>query len=126
MRLQLQTWTSVQRTDQNNVRLGATLCFVAGATNAGGFLAVGEYTSHMSGIVSSVADNVVLGKIGLALAGLMYLMAFIAGAMTTTCMVNWSLRRHKESAYGWPCRCCCWRWFGALFFTTSETGLSPR
>jgi uncharacterized membrane protein YoaK (UPF0700 family) len=99
---QLQSWTSVKRTTQNNVRLGATLCFVAGATNAGGFLAVGEYTSHMSGIVSGVADNIVLGKIGLALAGLFYLLAFIAGAMTTTWMVNWGLRRQKESAYGRP------------------------
>jgi uncharacterized membrane protein YoaK (UPF0700 family) len=29
-------------------------------------------------------------------------MAFIAGAMTTTWMVNWGLRRQKESAYGRP------------------------
>jgi len=35
-------WTAVQRTSQANTRLGATLSFVAGATNAGGFLAVGE------------------------------------------------------------------------------------
>jgi uncharacterized membrane protein YoaK (UPF0700 family) len=99
---QLRGWTSVQRTTQNNIRLGATLCFVAGATNAGGFLAVGEYTSHMSGIVSSVADNLVLGKIVLALAGLFSLLAFISGAMTTAWMVNWGLRRKLQSAYGRP------------------------
>jgi len=43
------------------VDLGAVLCFVAGAINAGGFLAVGLYTSHMSGVVSAMADNAVLG-----------------------------------------------------------------
>lgn len=99
---QLRGWTSVQRTSQNNIRLGATLCFVAGATNAGGFLAVGEYTSHMSGIVSSVADNLVLGQVALALAGLLSLGSFISGAMTTAWMVNWGLRRNLQSAYGRP------------------------
>ena len=99
---QLRGWTAVERTAQNNLRLGATLCFVAGATNAGGFLAVGQYTSHMSGIVSSVADNLVLGELSLALAGLAALMAFICGAMTTAWMVNWGLRRHLQSAYGRP------------------------
>jgi uncharacterized membrane protein YoaK (UPF0700 family) len=98
----LRGWTSVQRTAQNNLRLGVTLCFVAGATNAGGFLAVGQYTSHMSGIVSSVADNLVLGQVGLALAGLVAVMAFISGAMTTAWMVNWALRRNLQSAYGRP------------------------
>ena len=55
----LRGWTTVQRTAQNNIRLGMTLCFVAGATNAGGFLAVGQYTSHMTGVLSSVADKLV-------------------------------------------------------------------
>ena len=60
----LRGWTAVQRTPQNNVRLGVTLSFVAGATNAGGFLAVGQYTSHMTGVLSSVADSLVLGQTG--------------------------------------------------------------
>ncbi|MEO8118721.1 MAG: YoaK family protein [Rhodoferax sp.] len=99
---QLRGWTSVQRTTQNNIRLGATLSFVAGATNAGGFLAVGQYTSHMTGIVSSVADHLVMGQMVLALAGLFSLLAFISGAMTTAWMVNWGLRRKLQSAYGRP------------------------
>ena len=98
----LRGWTSVQRTAQNNLRLGVTLCFVAGATNAGGFLAVGQYTSHMSGIVSSVADNLVLGQVQLALAGIAAVLAFLLGAMTTAWMVNWGLRHQLQSAYGRP------------------------
>ncbi|RFO98075.1 DUF1275 domain-containing protein [Rhodoferax lacus] len=98
----LRGWTSVQRTAQNNLRLGVTLCFVAGATNAGGFLAVGQYTSHMSGIVSSVADNLVLGQVQLALAGIAAVLAFLLGAMTTAWMVNWGLRHKMQSAYGRP------------------------
>lgn len=99
---QLRDWTSVQRTEGTNLRLGVTLSFVAGATNAGGFLAVGQYTSHMTGIVSSIADNLVLGNITIALAGLLALAAFVGGAMTTAWMVNWALRRKLQSAYARP------------------------
>ena len=95
-------WTDVDRTTQANVRLGATLSFVAGAANAGGFLAVGQYTSHMTGVLSSVADYLVLGKAALALAALGSLLAFLLGAMTTALLVNWGLRRGLRSAYGLP------------------------
>jgi len=95
-------WTDVDRTTQANVRLGAALSFVAGATNAGGFLAAGQYTSHMTGVLSSVADNLVLGQITLVLAAAGALLAFISGAMTTAILVNWGLRRRLRSAYGLP------------------------
>lgn len=98
----LRGWTTVERTPKTNLRLGATLAFVAGATNAGGFLAVGQYTSHMTGMVSSIADNLVLGQIALVMAGLSAVLAFLGGAMTTVWMVNWALRRKLHSAYGRP------------------------
>ena len=95
-------WTDVQRTPQSNLRLGAVLAFVAGATNAGGFLAVGQYTSHMTGIVSAMADNLVLGQATAVLAAAAALAAFIVGAMTTAILVNWGLRRQLHSAYSLP------------------------
>lgn len=95
-------WTDVQRSPKANLRLGLVLTFVAGATNAGGFLAVGRYTSHMTGIVSSVADDLVLGQFTLALAGIVCLMAFVAGAMCTAIMVNWGLRQQLRSSYSLP------------------------
>ena len=95
-------WTDVDRTTRTNVRLGAALSFVAGAANAGGFLAVGHYTSHMTGMLSSVADNLVLGELALVLAATGALLAFLAGAMTTAVLVNWGLRRSLRSAYGIP------------------------
>ena len=98
----IRDWLSVDRTNRANVRLGATLSFVAGAANAGGFLAVGQYTSHMTGVVSSIADNLVLGNLTLVLAGLGTLIAFVLGAMTTAWLVNWGLRRELRSSYGLP------------------------
>ncbi|HXE22106.1 MAG TPA: YoaK family protein [Rhodoferax sp.] len=95
-------WADVVRTPRTNVRLGAVLALVAGAANAGGFLAVGQYTSHMTGVVSSVADHLVLGDVALALTGVGSYLAFVLGAMTTAVLVNWGLRRQLRSAYGLP------------------------
>lgn len=95
-------FTSLQRTPQADLKLSTVLAFVAGATNAGGFLAVGQYTSHMTGILSSVADNAELGRFALALGSLGAVLAFLVGAMTTAWMVNWGLRHHLRSAYGLP------------------------
>ncbi|MBB5446986.1 uncharacterized membrane protein YoaK (UPF0700 family) [Paraburkholderia sp. WSM4177] len=62
--------TGRHRSTTANRQLGLSLAFVAGATNAGGFLAVKQYTSHMSGIVSAIADQTALGDIRLVLAGI--------------------------------------------------------
>jgi len=95
-------WTSVQRSHPANVRLGMVLCFVAGATNAGGFLAVGRYTSHMTGIVSSIADDWVLGHWAVALTGALSLAAFVLGAMCTAVLVSWGFQRRLHSSYSLP------------------------
>ena len=96
-------WTDItNRSPEANKRLGAVLAFVAGATNAGGFLAVGTYTSHMTGVVSALADNLVLGQLALAAASLGALGAFLLGAMTSAWLVNWGLREKLASAYGLP------------------------
>jgi uncharacterized membrane protein YoaK (UPF0700 family) len=95
-------FTSLQRTPQADLKLGTVLAFVAGATNAGGFLAVGQYTSHMTGMVSAMADNLVLGELALAGAALAALLAFLFGAISTAWLVNWGMRHSLRSAYGLP------------------------
>ena len=83
-------------------QLGLVLCFVAGATNAGGFLAVQQYTSHMTGIVSAMADDLALGAYSLALGGLGALLSFVLGAACSAVMVNYSRRHDLHSAYALP------------------------
>lgn len=95
-------FTSLQRTPQADLKLGTVLAFVAGAANAGGFLAVGQYTSHMTGMVSAMADQLVLGELVLAGAALGALLSFLVGAMSTTWLVNWGMRHGLRSAYGLP------------------------
>ncbi len=94
--------TGRSRSAKSNRHLGVTLAFVAGATNAGAFLAVQQYTSHMTGIVSAMADNVALGRFDLVLAGLGGLLSFIAGAACTAIMINFSRRQRLHSVYAMP------------------------
>jgi len=95
----LRTLSGRRRTARANRQLGALLALVAGAVNAGGFLAVHQYTSHMSGIVSSVADHLVLGNILLVLAGVASLLFFLAGAACTAIMINWARHRNLHGEY---------------------------
>ena len=97
--LTLQQLAARERTRQRNRQLGALLAFMAGAINAGGFLAVQRYTSHMTGVVSSIADDLVLGQGLLVLAGVGSLLAFIAGAAVTAILINWARRRQMQGEY---------------------------
>lgn len=94
--------TGRERNQRSNRHLAFVLAFIAGSINAGGFLAVHQYTSHMSGIVSSMADNLALGDFGLMLAGLGALLAFLSGAACTAILVNWGRRRRLHSEYAFP------------------------
>ncbi|RZI92827.1 MAG: DUF1275 domain-containing protein [Variovorax sp.] len=82
--------------------LGLLLAFVAGAVNAGGFLVVHMYTSHMTGFVSMLADNVVLGNTALVLGALGALVGFTSGAAATAVIVNWSRQRGLHAGYALP------------------------
>jgi uncharacterized membrane protein YoaK (UPF0700 family) len=87
------------RNERSDRHLGYALAFAAGAINAGGFLAIGQYTSHMSGIVSTMADDLALGQMHLALAALAALLAFMLGSAMTAVLINWAKRRQLRSRY---------------------------
>ena len=97
--LTLQQLAARERTRQRNRQLGGLLAFMAGAINAGGFLAVQRYTSHMTGVVSSITDDLVLGQGLLVLAGVGSLLAFVAGAAVTAILINWARRRQMQGEY---------------------------
>ena len=46
--------TGKHRTRSSNRQLGAILAFVAGAINAGGFLAIQRYTSSMTAVIADL------------------------------------------------------------------------
>lgn len=98
----LRRLTGRQRTEAANRHLACYLAFIAGATNAGGFLAVRQYTSHMSGIVSAMADNLAAGNPSLVLRGFCAVIAFLLGAFLTSILVRWARARALDSEYALP------------------------
>ncbi|MDH0569248.1 DUF1275 domain-containing protein, partial [Pseudomonas oleovorans] len=114
--------TGRKRTVLANRHLGYALAFVAGAINAGGFLAVQQYTSHMTGIVSAMADHIALGAYDLVLGGLGGVLSFILGAIASTLLVNYSKRRrlHSENALPLLCEAALLLCFGLLGATLAS------
>lgn len=98
----LRSLTARQRNPQANRRLAGFLCFVAGAANAGGFLAVKQYTSHMSGIVSAMADDLVLANVTVVLQGFGAFLAFLLGAACSAITIHWARRSRLRSEYALP------------------------
>jgi uncharacterized membrane protein YoaK (UPF0700 family) len=92
-----------ERSQRANRHLAMVLAFVAGCTDAGGYVAIQHYTSHMSGIVSTMANNFALGDIALLVAGFSALLAFLVGAAFTAILVNWGRRQSLRSGeYAFP------------------------
>lgn len=91
-----------QRTVSANRQLGFVLAFVAGAINAGGFLAVHQYTSHMTGVVSGLADNLALGHLSLVVDAVVAMLSFLSGAMCCAIVVNFARRKAMSSEYALP------------------------
>jgi uncharacterized membrane protein YoaK (UPF0700 family) len=98
----IQLLTSAQRSHKTNIQLGAYMAFVAGAVNAGGFLAIARYTSHMSGIISAIGDDLALNDFISVLGGISLLFSFLSGAATTAIIVNWGHRRKIHSEFALP------------------------
>jgi uncharacterized membrane protein YoaK (UPF0700 family) len=82
-----------------NRQLAWSLAFVAGAVNAGGFLAVQSYTSHVTGAVSRMADELALGHKTVALAALAIVVFFALGAFCSGLLISLGRRRRFQSHY---------------------------
>jgi uncharacterized membrane protein YoaK (UPF0700 family) len=98
----LRKLTARERTNAANWQLALLLAFTAGVVDVSGFLALGHFTSHMSGTVASVAAD--LHKHGFHV--LMYpafiLTCFLCGAAFCAMLVNWERRRNRESLFAVP------------------------
>ena len=98
----LLTLSSSQRTGGRNRALGYLMAFNAGAVNAGGFVVLNLYTSHVTGFLSMLADHLVLGNTALVLTALGMVLAFMCGAATSSILINWGRQQQLQSLYALP------------------------
>ena len=102
MARRLLTLSSSQRTGGSNRALGYLMAFNAGAINAGGFVVLRWYTSHVTGFLSMLADHLVLGNTALVLTALGMVLAFLCGAVTSSILINWGRQQQLQSLYALP------------------------
>jgi len=93
---------SSHRTQRADTFLAFTLAAIAGALNAGGFLFFGHYTSHMTGYMSQIADQIVLENFMFALQGVTAVVLFIAGATTSAFIINWAKHNRPKQRFSLP------------------------
>jgi len=95
--------TNRHRAPSTNRALGLLLAFNAGAVNAGGFLVLHMYTSHMTGFASQLADGLVLGNAKLLLNALGAVLAFLGGAaMAVGAFLKFQAKEEEGSAPSGP------------------------
>ena len=91
-----------RRTSGNDLVLATFLALIAGAANAGGFFALGQYTSHMTGYLSQLADSIAIHNLRVAFVSAFAISAFIAGAGFSTVLINWARAYSRRQQYAWP------------------------
>jgi uncharacterized membrane protein YoaK (UPF0700 family) len=94
--------TGNARSPASDRHLGYALAFIAGGINAGGFVAVHQYTSHMTGVASALSNGIASGGWALVGASVASLLSFATGAATCTVLVQAARRRRMQSEYALP------------------------
>lgn len=90
------------RSDGDDQALAVVLAAVAGAANAGGFFAVQQYTSHMTGYLALLADNLAIANFWLAFISCLAIGAFTAGAAFSALLITWAREQHSHHQYALP------------------------
>lgn len=86
----------------SDLLLATVLAAVAGTSNAGGFFAVGAYTSHMTGYLSQLADTLVTGQLWIALVAALAAGVFVTGAAFSTVLIYWARLHSVGRKYALP------------------------
>ena len=84
------------------VTLAVMLPGVAGAVNASGVIALGVYTSNMTGNVAHVGDALAQGDLSGAWQTLLVIGFFILGAMSATALIEQAVRHQRRQRYVLP------------------------
>ncbi len=85
-------------TDTPRRLLAGLLACIGGFVNSAGLLLIGAFTSHVTGNVGRLANDIAALDLGAALAALAMITAFFSGAFLANLLVESGLFRHRENA----------------------------
>ncbi|OCX66210.1 hypothetical protein BFP70_08505 [Thioclava sp. SK-1] len=98
----MRLFTSNHRAPEADRWLGLILATIAGSLNAGAFLMMSQYASHMTGHLSQMAGSLVTQDLSLVILSFGILVLFVAGAALASMMIAWGHDRHAKLTYFLP------------------------
>ncbi len=87
------------RTDRLNRRLAGYLALIGGYVNSAGFVLIGTFTSHVTGNVGRLANQLSLQHFSTAAIALSWIAAFFGGACVASMVVESNFFGHQAQAY---------------------------
>jgi uncharacterized membrane protein YoaK (UPF0700 family) len=114
------------RSARQNTLLAAYLACVGGFVNSAGFVLVGSFTSHVTGNVGRLADDLATLQLSAAGAAFTMVVAFFVGACVASLIVESRRFTRTPTAYGvaLACEAALLLCFGLV--TSAELGITPR
>jgi uncharacterized membrane protein YoaK (UPF0700 family) len=89
------------RTPQKNSALAGYLAFVAGFVNSSGFVLIGSFTSHVTGSVGRLGNDLATNQRAAALFAGFLVLAFFLGALISAGLLEVGSRAGPARGYGW-------------------------
>jgi uncharacterized membrane protein YoaK (UPF0700 family) len=87
------------RGTRTNAQLAGYLAFVAGFVNSGGFVMIGSYTSHVTGSVGRLGNDIAMGELGAAFSALTLVFSFFVGAFAASLIIEGHTPVNTAHAY---------------------------
>jgi uncharacterized membrane protein YoaK (UPF0700 family) len=88
------------RTDRHNRRLAGTLALIAGFVNSAGYLLVGSFTSHVTGNIGRLANDLAVADLHAAAGAATMVAAFFTGAFVASMAIEANLFGRRAIVYG--------------------------
>jgi uncharacterized membrane protein YoaK (UPF0700 family) len=98
----LRRLTARNRSEATNWSLAAILALTAGVVDVSGYMALRQYTSHMSGLIADLSWKMTLAGFRSVSVPAVVLASFLAGAVVCAIAINWLRRLQWESQYAVP------------------------
>lgn len=114
------------RSESQNAVLAAYLACVAGFVNSAGFVLVGSFTSHVTGNVGRLANDLAERDLAAAGAAFTMVIAFFIGALVASLIVESRRFTRTPTAYGVALVCEAALLGLFALATTAQLGVSPR
>jgi uncharacterized membrane protein YoaK (UPF0700 family) len=88
------------RSERQNLALAGYLAFIGGFVNSAGFILIGSFTSHVTGNVGRLANDLVSWQLTAAGAAFTMIVSFYLGALMANLIIETSVFERVPTAYG--------------------------